>query len=325
MSTQNTNSFEADVAAKLAELEAEEARNAEMRAAARYAERVEAAARAQIKQKQDAAAAERVAERAAKQALKDAEARQAAAEAAAAEAVLQAERLRLHEITMGAAKAKAFDDWARDNRFWPTVPVGWTMASVEKSFWECMEAQGGFKLCPTCGAKPKVNRIYTATVSCNPTTGYIEGLFTTYDHPQHGAVGYTLESISCCQHLFDVPTKQRFISVASMSHPPPVAKHVEYTMGQKWNKSSPTRLWEIMYIKPPRTPYAPYDHADPTGSKAAASAAEAAEVAEIAALEAQLKARLEGREAYLRLLAARAASAAAPVAAAGASLEKSSK
>ena len=292
MSTQNTNPFEADVAARLAEIEAEEARNAEMRAAARYAERVEAAARAQIKQKQDAAAAERVAERAAKQALKDAEARQAAAEAAAAEAVLQAERLRLHEIRMGAQRAKAFDDWARDNRFWPEVPHDWAattrnpVAEVEPLFWEAMEAQGGFKLCPTCGAKPKVNRTYSATVSCNQTTGYLEGLFAKYNHPQQGAVGYTLESISCCEHLFDVRTKKRFISVASMSHPPPTAKQVEYIRGCRLAAGGRIRM-DYVQQQAIKT-YALYNPADPTGAKEAAAAAEKARAMEIAELEARL-------------------------------------
>ncbi len=303
MSTQTANSFEADVAAKLAEIEAEEARNAEMRAAAAYARRVEAAARAQIKQKQEAAAAERAAERAAKQALKDAEARQAAAEAAAAEAVLQAERLRLHEIRMGAQRAKAFDDWARDNRFWPEIPRDWAAktrnpaAEVEPLFWEEMEAQGGFKLCPTCGAKPKVNRTYSACVWGNNTTGYIEGLFAKYNHPQQGAVGYTLESISCCEHLFDVRTKQRFISVTSMSHPPPAAKQVEWWSGCKvehidgGKRAAGGKIRIVGYhdyqaIKA----YALYNPADPTGAKAAAAAVEAARAKEIAELEARLSA-----------------------------------
>jgi hypothetical protein len=312
---------EEEIQAKMAQLEeADKARIIEEEARRRLnAKRAQEAYAVRRAQTEAAAEAKRVQDEAAAKAKREKEATERA-EKAAREAEEGRIALAAHEVR----RKDSFNQWilgGYDGAI-TCLPYGWTAAQLEEAFWCHIETKGCFKVCPTCGKTPTVNRRAQKErtfLENKPVADYRAGLtyvphassgdFATGASPFSGAP-YVAESISCCNHLFAMKSKQRFVTVESMTHPPPENKRSRFVVqigGRYWSYGFPQGWWDKgTFIHPPSdcmpTPesggyrtlsYARYDPLDPTGSIAAEAAREAARLAKIAELEAEL-AKLRG-------------------------------
>ena len=310
---------EEEIQAKMAQLEeADKARIIEEEARRRLnAKRSQEEYAVRSARAEAAAEAKRVQDEAAAAAAK-AKREQEAVERAEKEARDATIALAAHEVR----RKDSFNQWIVGGYDGSRLPYGWAAAQLEEAFWCHIETKGCFKVCPTCGKTPTVNRLAQRErtfLENKPVADYRAGLtyvphsssgdFATGASPFSG-VPYVAESISCCHHLFDMKSKQRFVTVESMTHPPPEHERRRFVVqigGRYWSYEYPKGWWDKgVFINPPSdymaTPesrgwrtlsYARYDPLDPTGSIAAEAAKEAARLAKIAELEAEL-AKLRG-------------------------------
>ena len=266
-------------------LQAEALRNAE---AERHRQRNEAARAAQAERDMAAATlAARI---------------KAEADLAAAEAHRQA------VIAHGERKAAALASWLLTGHTWPEGvgaayakqmgEAGWSKQTLEPEFWRWICEHGGFASCPTCGKQPTVLRKATR----GSEEHYTEGLWTTWNISTGDHRTGDIQSIYCCEHLWDFKERRRYIlasKVAGLAASRPftvilaVPTYCNGTLeatdrfGVR-HAQSPT-----MVRKAVPADYVPYNPEDPDGSRAEEARRLAERVAQLERLRVQVAA-LEG-------------------------------
>jgi hypothetical protein len=232
----------------------------------------------------------------------------------AEKAAAEAEQKRLSQIALDACRAASFPGWIdggcvfAQNIYPNYYPVGWNRTELEAAFWDYVVKNGGFSTCPSCGKKPFVNRrnsysSYNSEGGSFTAVCYTEGLWNNYVRQDMGAVMTVVETINCCEHLWDLKTKKRHISLSAVVNPAATATSVGFRVQEKfchWSERGREQFgyqqdeeygragstWR--YNKMPRPQYVLFDCEDPDGSKAKAAAEEAAKQSKIAELKSQL-------------------------------------
>ncbi len=281
--------------------------------------RIQAAAAAQLLAERSERMAAFLADKQEKEALAAAAAAANAQAEAAERAAAEVERKRLWQVAMEAQRAASFPSWIEGgcwfskDRYPLTYPTGWNQADLEVAFWDYVSKNGGFPTCPTCGKKPFVNKRNTFASSTSygsiTSVAYTEGLWNHYTRSDLGAVGTILESINCCEHLWELKTKKRYIATCALADASIFGSSVGFRVQEKfspWGRGEEFgyQADEVYvpsagcsrpsyYDKKARPQYVLYNPEDPDGSKAKAVAEKAAKDSKIAELRAQLAA-LEG-------------------------------
>ncbi len=179
----------------------------------------------------------------------------------AAKAAHDAELLHLQRTAEEAKRTMSLHQWITDGYQirHPSaggLPEGWTTKTLEEAFWSHIEEEGGFRICPACGKKPVINAMGRIRPFPIGPTSYgnrgetvsdldrkealVERRCRTYtteifnmkwDHL--GPSVYSIVSINCCGHLYDVCSRQRMISVETITSPPPANERHHYIVQSK--------------------------------------------------------------------------------------------
>ena len=269
-------------------LQAEALRNAE---AERHRQRHEAARAAQAER--DAAAALEAAR------IK------AEADLAAAEAHRQS------VIAHGKRKAAALASWLQTAHTWPEGmgwaaakqmgEAGWSKKTLEPEFWNWVCEHGGFSSCPTCGKQPTVLRKATR----GSEEHFTEGLWTTWNISPGNHLTGDIQSVHCCEHLWEFSTRRRYISTSKFAAAPcralpftTITDRMEVLPGQgglrgcdQFGREAPPAQGIVRKAR--EDFYVLYNPEDPHGSKAAEAKRLADRLAQLERLRAQVAA-LEG-------------------------------
>lgn len=90
----------------------------------------------------------------------------------------------------------------------------WDLEDLENRFWDYIENNNGFSVCPTCNLTPKVNRISTRH-KYNPSYA-VEGLFTPFNN---GYIKFLpIKTINCCEWLYEFETQKVYILANKLKH-----------------------------------------------------------------------------------------------------------
>ena len=132
----------------------------------------------------------------------------------------------------------------------------WDLEDLEDRFWNYIDNNGGFSVCPSCNLTPKINRIIPRR-KFTPTM-CVEGLYSVYNN------GYPrflpIQSINCCEWLYEFSTQKVYILVSKLKYT--FKEKVKFNTLKFYNsKPRYGNDCEITYFDD----YTEYDESDPDG------------------------------------------------------------
>lgn len=81
-------------------------------------------------------------------------------------------------------------------------------------FWEYVDKNNGFSICPSCGQTPNISRYGSDPINPGSDDGVlVKGLYGFHSREK---CFVPISSVDCCEHLWDFKTKKRYISLSKI-------------------------------------------------------------------------------------------------------------